>query len=74
MIAQIPTITITSLDLGIVHAGLHLHELQIRRARTRLGQVVGVAHTRVDVVWGSAAPGSVLESQGWEQATDDWEV
>lgn len=65
---------ITLLDLSFVHAGLHLHVLQIRRARTGLGQVVGVADVGVDVVRRRAAVGPVLQFQGGEQAADDGEV
>lgn len=67
-------LAITPLDLRVLHSRLHLHVLQIRRARTRLGQEVGVADIGVDVVGGRAAVGSVLQIEGGEQAADDGEV
>ena len=62
------------LNLGRVHAGFHLHVLEVRRARAGLGQEVGVADIRVDVVRGSAALGSVLAGPRREQAADDGEA
>lgn len=59
-------LTISPLDSRAVHAPFHLHVIQIRRARTRLGENVGLTDIRVDVVWALAAVRTVLEFQGWE--------
>lgn len=68
---------ITPLNLRVVvaHPRLHLHVLQIRRARTTLRQEVGrVADIRVDVVRRRAALGQILQIECWEQAPDDGEA
>lgn len=68
---------VTPLNLRVVVAdpGLHLHVLQIRRARTPLGQEIGrVADVGVDVVRRCAAVGPVLQVECWEEAADDGET
>lgn len=57
-----------------VHALFHLHILTIRRARTRLGQIVGVADIRLDIVRRGAAVGPVLKLEHREQTPDDGET
>lgn len=62
------------LDPSTVRAGLHLHVLQVRRERAGLGQEVGVAKIRVDVVGGVATVGTILQAKCREEATDNGEA
>lgn len=67
-------LAVTPLDLRVVHALLHVHVLQIRRAGARLGHEVGVAGIGFDVVRRRAAVGPVLQLECGKQAADDGEV
>lgn len=62
------------LNLSTVCAGLHLQILKVGRARAGLGQEVGVADIRVDVVGSGAAIGAILHAECREQTADDRET
>lgn len=57
--------------LRAIHVRLHLHILEVRRARARLGDPVRVAAVGVDVVRRLAVLGAVLQLDGREEAADD---
>lgn len=54
-----------------MHPGLHLYILQIRRAGTRLREVIRLTGIRIDIIWALASIRPVLEFQHREEASDD---